>query len=209
MASIYQLLECIDLKNWREAHGTIIADYSKTTTDEYNAVVEELLNRITECSPLEFKRFRKIYYKDIYYRSPTLMTDVEFNKIIDEFIEGNFENLEKLKIFLTTSARILHIFDVWDDCQIFVSCCERFRQDPDDGMAHLSIQRLILGRGINEDVEAMREQIRAGNYTDVDEKIKKYKTLRDESHQLYIELLKNIPPILTLSENPALVDIGE
>lgn len=111
MASILELVQAANLENWINNHGGSVIEYPQTSTRAYDKAVKELTDKIKDekiTSDVK-KALEKMYTVRRYYTRPILMSETRFRKIIKEFAESNFDNLEKFELFLITAAKIYHL----------------------------------------------------------------------------------------------------
>ena len=196
-ASIVKLAKAVNINEWKANHNGQIEKYPKTSIDEYSAAVKCLINEIRKgLDAVSANTLKKIYHPAAYDVDSISMSREEFEEIIDEFVEGNFENLEKFKLFLITAAQLFHVFDVLASHHLFIRLYNELKKDPNNRPAQIKLRKLMYYTSCNEETYDMLDEVRAGKYIEIDKRIKKYTALKDDAVNFNDEIEENIPDIL-------------
>ena len=172
--SLAKLAEKANLANWLFTNKSNIALSPEKCADAYTKIIEELFSKIKEEYIDEEKA---ALLKKIYSHLNSSMIKSEFYKFIDEFVAGNFENLEILRIFLTIYGKKSIYYSLWSDYYALKSNFEDLRNCPDDEYIVEELNYLMDVTHTSADLCEICDEIRKKNYDGVDKKIKEYEDL--------------------------------
>lgn len=196
MATITELANNTNIKNWAANHNDCIAPPSKTEPKEYIEAVKKLLNAVKK-NPIDeeaTKALKDMYIKKKYYTKPILMTEAEFHKIIDEFTVGNFSNLEKLKTFLTKSGTIYHLDYMANNYCDLRELYAELRFYPTPRTVSL-IEKLLKKMNLPPDdkIEELCEEIKKKNYKRVKKIAENYNAQCIVMSKAYDKCIDDLP----------------
>lgn len=188
--SLIKLIRIVNLENWLLENGSV-AQYPKTSIEEYEEAVENLINKINERENIDNAKdaLKKMYTVFVYYQAPVLMSKREFYKIIDEFADGEFLHLEKFKLFLITAAKIYHLKEMEEDYNNLIYWYNKIGKTKHDQPA-LEVLNILQRRRIEPNFEFDRS---CKNLTEINKEVVRCRQICRTVEEEYLALLANMP----------------
>lgn len=192
MASLIELTEIVNLENWMNNHGKNIVYYPETSTKEYDDAVKKLISKIKEgVDKTACDALKKMYVQRRYYVKPILMSKKEFCRIIDEFHNNNFENLERLEMFFTTTARVYHLDKMKKDYNNLIHWYRDLKNQKDHTLTIFRIIALLMGVGIPPKSNELYEL--PSNPEKLKKRIDETRLMCRNVEKAYMEVIINLP----------------